>query len=477
MAVKKIVSKVAKQVPLGLFVFSILAAAFASGNIAHQQGFPSKSFSNSVRGALDEIATTVDTKYRISRQVTEVTLDDMASARFMNELDRTILWGGGALYFHDLCPQSGCLAVEYGPGGEVQHVYPLRRDEIIDAIQKEASWFKTASVRVWEKAGSKAKPFGITQYRNGDLLVVFHNIAAYPNKGASARIDRNGHIVWFRLSNHHDPHLSADEIAYIPAHSLMDEGRRALFDVNFVKNKLRKFSAECTEQNGIRNDVFDIISPDGTLLKRVDLTGEMLKNRNAAVLFFNSADRCDPLHTNSIEVVGPDAGGTWGLSPGDLVVSMRNLSAFAILDGNTHVVKRLVRGTFALQHSVRHLSGSKFVLFDNRSGNGIGGASRVMVIDIADGSETTLFPSDTLDERLPSFPYARIEGDLHLSKDRTRAIASFGAKGYSVEFSLSDGEILNVFRNLHNISYLQEVPENEKTLAHSILLSVIRYVE
>ena len=40
------------------------------------------------------------------------------------------------------------------------------------------------------------------------------------------------------------------------------------------------------------------------------------------------------------------------MAPGDIVASLRNLSAFAILDGKSGTVKRMVRGVFFHQHSV-----------------------------------------------------------------------------------------------------------------------------
>lgn len=62
--------------------------------------------------------------------------------------------------------------------------------------------------------------------------------------------------------------------------------------------------------------------------------------------------RCDPFHLNFVDRAGADAGGAWGLAPGDLVASLRNLSAFAILDAESGRVKRLVRGSFFYQHCV-----------------------------------------------------------------------------------------------------------------------------
>lgn len=56
-----------------------------------------------------------------------------------------------------------------------------------------------------------------------------------------------------------------------------------------------------------------------------------------------SSDPCDPLHINFAHEIGSDASAVPGLAPGDLVVSLRQIHAFGILDRETRVLKRLVR--------------------------------------------------------------------------------------------------------------------------------------
>ena len=90
-----------------------------------------------------------------------------------------------------------------------------------------------------------------------------------------------------------------------------------------------------------------------------------------------------------------------GIAKGDLTLSLRNISAFVILDGETSRVKRLVRGTFSRQHSVQHLKDSVFLMFDNHGGDEIGGPSRLLEFDLADGAERTIFPNPDTPAHLP----------------------------------------------------------------------------
>ena len=179
-------------------------------------------------------------------------------------------------------------------------------------------------------------------------------------------------------------------------------------------------------------DAIGIIDGNGQLLKRINLIDALrdspfaliiqstskLKNPTAS----HTASPCDPLHLNFVHRLRDDAGGTWGLAPGDLVASLRNLSAFAILDGESGRVKRLVRGSFLYQHSVQHLTGSTFLMFDNHGGDAVHGPSRLLMIDLADSRETTLFPNDQTPEPLRHLFSARPRCTIDISPDRQRAM-------------------------------------------------------
>ena len=41
-------------------------------------------------------------------------------------LHEPVLWYGGRFQFMELCPEWGCLAVQFGTDGEVEHAWPLR---------------------------------------------------------------------------------------------------------------------------------------------------------------------------------------------------------------------------------------------------------------------------------------------------------------------------------------------------------------
>ena len=158
------------------------------------------------------------------------------------------------------------------------------------------------------------------------------------------------------------------------------------------------------------------------------------------------------------------------------MVSLRNLSAFAILDGETARLKLLVRGGFFQQHSVQHLEGSTFLMFDNLGHDDVGGPSRLLMVDISDGRETTIFPNDTTPEALRGL-FSRYRGYIDISNDRERAIVAFTDASVAVEVRLSDGEVLNTFTSLHDLSDIEQFSEERMTVAGRFRLFGIDYVE
>ena len=65
----------------------------------------------------------------------------------------------------------------------------------------------------------------------------------------------------------------------------------------------------------------------------------------------------------------------------------------------------------------------------------------------------------------------------HLSYDRERAIVAFTDASVAVEVRLSDGEVLNVFTSLHDVSGLEQFSEERTKVAGRFRLYGIDYVE
>ena len=283
--------------------------------------------------------------------------------------------------------------------------------------------------------------------------MTFHhrNDNAFPYGGGVARIDRQGYPVWFRRDwSHHWPHLMDNGTALVPGYRIDPLAGR-----NLDKGGSRGPNPLTRCRSGaLYMDTIKFIAEDGKMTKEINLLERFLESRFAPVLR-HASSACDPLHLNYIHLLRDDAGGAWGLAPGDLAASLRNLSAFVILDGADFRLKRLVKGGFFMQHSVQHLTGSSFLLFDNQGGDETGGPSRLLRLDLADGRETTLFPNAATPDFLRGL-FEEDHGKIDISPDRQRALVAFTRAGLAVEVRLADGAVLNVFESLHDVSGLEQ---------------------
>ena len=368
---------------------------------------------------------------------------------------------GGRHQFRDLCPEHGCLAVAVAPDGEIVHAWPFRPNTIIAAnIADEANYPYELNNFSIER---DLYPFGLDQYANGDLLVTFHQHHSYPYGGGVARIDREGNPRWFRRDySHHLPHLADGGIAFVPSYTIGGD----TLEVPYGDDVL---TYRCDGRT--LRSALNVLDGDGSLLRHIPVFDILLASPWRGALT-EEPRPCNPLHLNSIDLVGEDASGA--VEPGDIVLSFRNISAFAILDGVTHAPKRLVRGSFFRQHDVTHLGGSAFLMFDNRGGDRIGSPSRLLMVDLAANDERTIFPTPHTPDasRLSS----RSQGAIDISPDRQRAIVVFSRNGVALEVRLTDGEILATYRSLHDVSALGQFPDVRLSRAASFAVLNMHYV-
>ena len=198
-------------------------------------------------------------------------------------------------------------------------------------------------------------------------------------------------------------------------------------------------------------DVVRVVDPTtGLALREFSVMESMVRSWYVPRLQ-QTSNICDPLHLNYVDMLGSDANDIDGLAHGDLVISLRNLSAFAIMDSDTGDIKQLIQGGFIQQHSVRHWEGSKFLMFDNQ-GAFKDGYSRLLMVDISTGKEVTIFPNERTPISIKERAFQMRVGNVDISDDGERAIVSYTGQGFAVEVRLQDGEILTVFEFLHDLS-------------------------
>ena len=459
--------RILERLPLALFLLALGSLLFGLGMAVERYNlFPRSILDDGVKTArvtAENLLTRDIGEFRhySSTGWSDTLLADIPAQRIIaygGGGGNALLILGGRHQFRELCPEHGCLAVAVAPSGEVAHAWPFRPNAIFAANIVDEDDYPHEQNNF--SAERDVYPRGIATYPNGDLLVTFHQRNTFPYGGGVARIDRDGHPRWFRRDySHHIPHLTEGDIAFVPSY---------VFESTLeAPNREGVLVHRCD----VYHSVFNVLDGDGALLKQVPVLDILLASPEASVLI-ESSDPCDPLHLNSIDIVGEDADGLASLAPGDIVLSFRNVSAFATLDGETHEVKRLARGTFRAQHGVTHLGGATFLMLDNRGGER--DSSRLLMVDLATGAETTLFPTERTPEALRlTTPFA---GSIDISPDRQRAVIVFSRRGVAVEVRLADGEPLTVYRSLHDVSDLDQFSAERLSRAASFTVYDIKYL-
>ena len=460
-----------RKLPLILFVIAVGLAGFTAGAyVIKFQVFPYGLVHSAYKTAQVLVDTFVANNRGALRIVkghfVTVAPDNVEAHRFefitAQALTDPILVWGGMSQFAEYCPgHVGCLAVEYAGRGDVRHAYPYRPK----AIEQAAIVYLTYEQPFWFSFQDHTSTTGISRYSNGDLLVVFQFHSSFPYAGGVARITRDGHPVWYRQDySHHVPYLTDDDVALVPTMRI-GEGPLVL---NVTKEATIKL--KCQKPN---LDFVHVLDGDGQLLEEISILDAIIQFPYAGIL--ENTKNCDPTHLNFVHRLGENALGPNGIGPGDLVVSLRNLNAFGILDRESRRLKKLVRLGFLKQHAVTHLTESKFLMLDNLGTDGVHGPSRLLMVDVADGTETTIFPNDATPKRLRGF-FTHRQGMISISPDRRRAIVTFTQEGKAVEVRLADGAVLTVFTSLHDVSHVDHFTEERKRKAFRSKLSGVSYI-
>lgn len=100
--------------------------------------------------------------------------------------------------------------------------------------------------------------------------------------------------------------------------------------------------------------------------------------------------------------------------------------------------------------------------------------SRLLEIDLADGSHRAVFPNADTPESLRLF--TRPGGNVSISPDRESAIISFETPGISVRVRLSDGRVLGTFNHVHDVSSAEQFPEQRHTQSGIFDLRGVDYI-
>jgi hypothetical protein len=222
--------------------------------------------------------------------------------------------------------------------------------------------------------------FGLELLPDGSIVANFAQQSTF-------RMDVCGGVMW-RLPNlgHHSVGLDPDGTLWVPAENYIP----ADGEVD-IPNAAPPFH-DWTITN---------LSLDGELLHSYSVADLLRDNGLESLLYLASRERgaphvtADPLHLNSVKAL-PEGVRSRLFDPGDLVVSLRNISTLLVLDGDTMEVKWRTTGPFFRQHDPIFLPGDRISVFDNRPVANDDGAheSQIMQVNARTGEATVVLGGD-----------------------------------------------------------------------------------
>ncbi len=205
-------------------------------------------------------------------------------------------------------------------------------------------------------------------YPNGDLLAIYEGLGL-------VKLDRRSRVLWaHRGGIHHDLFVTGDG----RIHVLDRDGK--------VVPRLRR-------EGPVLEDYVTVLSPGGRVLERLSLLESFERSEFAPLLRFVPAKKPDLFHTNTLEVLdGRFADRNPAFRAGNLLLSVLQLDALAIVDPAERKVVWARRGGWRKQHQPTFLDSGRLLLFDNLGAGP--DRSRVIEVDPASGAIGWQFGGD-----------------------------------------------------------------------------------
>jgi hypothetical protein len=223
---------------------------------------------------------------------------------------------------------------------------------------------------------------------NGDLIASFIDNGT-PACGGTVRLDRHSKLVWaMPACTHHDVHLGADGLLYLPG---MRYEEKTLFRLQMPNRFPGRFhnGERYVWEPPVLSETIVVASPDGKPMQEISILDALARSDYRGLFSVNWKEDLgigqtyDPTHLNNVDYITAE----WAdrhpnfAEEGDLMVSLRNISTLAILDRNTHQVKWALNGPFIRQHDPDLLPNGNILLFDNWGGPAQLGGTRAIELD------------------------------------------------------------------------------------------------
>ena len=253
--------------------------------------------------------------------------------------------------------------------GKVVHEWRLRFDEAWDTAPHVKSYAEHDPAYWADKVYWRR----VHLFPNGDLLVLFESPYRTPYGFGLAKLDKDSKVIWKLSENaHHDTAIGPHGEIYVLTQSISERGYPGLPRINppFIDDKVT------------------ILSADGEKRKEISILAAFLASGYEPLLDTLSEDLLgDIMHVNAVQYVDAATAALYPIAEeGQLLISMREINAIALLDPEAERIVWADTGMWRRQHEPQMLENGRILLFDNQGHRGREGESRVIEYDPATGA-------------------------------------------------------------------------------------------
>lgn len=263
-----------------------------------------------------------------------------------------------------------------------------------------------------------------TMLPNGDLLALYDGVGDTPHGYGLVRMDRHSRPIWSYLQHaHHDFDVAPDGRVYVLTHEI----------------NAQPFAPREQLKAPRIDDYVVELDPEGRPLRKLALLDALaaspyLRFVDALPAYLDSNG--DYLHTNNLDYVREaDAGRFPFLKPGQLLLSMREPNALAVLDLDEQRITWGLRGSWVGQHDPDLLANGHILLFDNNGDFSHAGRSRVIEIDPLSQAIVWRYagtPEQPLDSRVRSEQERLANGNTLITESDGGRLLEVTAEGETV---------------------------------------------
>jgi hypothetical protein len=247
-----------------------------------------------------------------------------------------------------------------GPDGKVAHAWSMPYSQVWD--RSAATQHPVADNRTYFR--------DVRLLPNGELLAVYDGVGDALYGYGLIKLDKDSHLVWKYLQHvHHTVDVAPHGNVFILTQAITTD--------EFAPRKHLKPP---------RIDDYVVeLSPSGTPIREVRVLDALARSdylRLTDALPGYLGDSGDYLHTNDIEYIDAGIAQRFPFAqPGQVLLSMREPGAIAVLDLNSRRITWAMRGFWVGQHDPDLLPNGHMMLFDNNGHFGAGGRSQVVEFD------------------------------------------------------------------------------------------------